>query len=371
MFSPAPRTAISGIFIAAQANSHPPDRLKSRIEELGLSAYITTSEIDTGKTHALHANLVDVLTPGGDTTRLCGNLALDSTRDVDDLEREILLTLLAAPRQLCFPSQDEFDAMVRMRMNIVRAARRTQLAFDTASAERPAEFWSYDEERGFTIRAGKSLITALEKATQPDENGHLYSFSCYRATEYVILLGMAQELARSNPALLDELQQQWECRAIKSGAFHDTFLHEYGSFTEPLPLRYYVPGDRVWFRNPDERSSDVTGYEGSWVIYLGHGLFSNFWQRQQPYTLESKCVEIFHWRDGLAQDSTGEWCMDEAVVAERVRQTQATDQTRIINQMLRLRDAPGRYADGGCIDASREFPRWVCPDTADIALPTA
>jgi hypothetical protein len=36
---------------------------------------------------------------------------------------------------------------------------------------------------------------------------------------------------------------------------------------------------------------------------------------------------------------------------------------------LRLREAQGVYRDGGCIDTSREHPRWVCASTADLRLP--
>jgi hypothetical protein len=37
--------------------------------------------------------------------------------------------------------------------------------------------------------------------------------------------------------------------------------------------------------------------------------------------------------------------------------------------MFRLRDPQGVYAQGGCMDTSRESPRWVRPDTTDIVLP--
>src|SRR5690606_15451892 len=185
-----------------------------------------------------------------------------------------------------FPSYEELVSAIRIRKFIVQGARKTALAFDTEHAERP-ECWTYSEECGFTLRPGEPLIGSLEKATQPGRSGKLYSFSCYRATEYVILLAIAQELAICNPDLMQRLQQQWETRAIMSGQFHDVFLREYGSMAEPLPPKYYVPGDRLWFRNPDEPSSNVEGYEGSWVFYLGDGLFTNFWKRDQPFTLRS------------------------------------------------------------------------------------
>lgn len=58
------------------------------------------------------------------------------------------------------------------------------------------------------MKPGCALIDALIKATQPEVSGTLYFLSCYRATEYVILLAMAHELERSNPDLLTRLQQQ-------------------------------------------------------------------------------------------------------------------------------------------------------------------
>lgn len=185
------------------------------------------------------------------------------------------------------------------------------------------------------------------------------------------MLAIAQELERVNPQLLIKLQAQWEDRAIMSGEFHEVFLQEYGSMNSPLPIEYYVPGDRVWFRNPDERSSDVCGYEGSWVFYLGGGLFSNFWKRNSPYTFAEKCVEIYHWRHGLYVDREGELRMDESKVEACVRDSLAHSGQleMILKRMVRLRDPKGVYAAGGCIDTSREFPRYVCPGSANIVLP--
>lgn len=308
--------------------------------------------------------------PDFDTTSLTGKLKLDTQRIPDDLEKEILTILLASPVRLDFPSVEELIAHIHIRRNIVTSSRRTELNFDTAAAERPDDCWCYNEERGFTIKPECSLIHALKKATQPELSGHLYSFSCYRATEYVILLAIAKELAVCNPALLEQLQTQCEKKFIRSGQFHDVFLHEYGSQDSPYPMHYYVPGDRVWFRNPDAFSSDVIGFEGSWVLYLGGGLFTNFWKHNHPYTLEDKCLEIYHWRHGTYRNSAGELAMDESVVercvADSLNDSNAV--ARIMNRMMRWRDPKGVYSDGGCIDTTREVPRWICQGTADLVL---
>lgn len=287
------------------------------------------------------------------------------------LEREIWVALLGSPHRFSFSSLASLASHIRVRRNMALAARKTALAFKTEAAERPEADWHYEENPGFILNPGRSLIDALIAATQPEVTGKLYDFSCYRATEYVILLGIAQEVQTHHPGLLRDLQQLNERHAIRSGQFHDVFLIEYGSMVAPLPARFYVPGDRLWFRNPDERSSDVTGYEGSWVMYMGGGLFSNFWKRDTPFTLESKAIEIFHWKDGVYTDAQGELQMDESVVERQVAQTQADPQARarVLERMLRMRDPKGVYAQGGCIDTTREYPKSVSRDHCELVLP--
>ncbi|VFR23014.1 putative lipoprotein [plant metagenome] len=309
--------------------------------------------------------------PGLDTTGLVDALGLDTHAREADLDREILLALLLAPVPLAYPSVAELASAIRIRRYTVQAARKTALAFDTEAAERPEDCWTYSEATGFVLRPGADLIDALRKATQPDATGKLYAFSCYRATEYVTLLGIAQELQDTNPPLYRRLQRQWEQRAIMSGLFHDVFLREYGSLQDPLPSRYYVPGDRLWFRNPDEASANAEGYEGSWVVYVGEGRYTNFWKRDQPFTLVSKCLEIYHWRDATYENDRGQLRVNDDEVDRRVHQTQQDPQAvqAILARMLRIRDPQGVYAEGGCIDATRECARWVRPGSADLALP--
>lgn len=311
--------------------------------------------------------------PDYNTLALAHALGSQDSADPWAIKKEILVAQLAAPMDFRFPSLAEWKSAVRIRRHIVEAARQTSLAFDTDEAERPEGYFSYQEDCGFRLAPGKSLIEALVKATQPEVSGARYSFSCYRATEYVILLALARELATANPALHQALESLWRQRAIMSGEFHETFLVEYGSLESPLPPGYYIPGDRLWFRNPDDRSSDVMGYEGSWLFYLGSGLFSNFWKHTEPYTLESKCLEIFHWRDGVHVSPVGKLLMNETLIEARVAETRRHPEqvASIMARMNRYRDPKGVYAEGGCIDVSRECPRWVCPGTTDIVLPAA
>ncbi len=310
-------------------------------------------------------------TPEFDTLSIQARLAASNPGLRPDVRREIAIAMLASPQVFVLPSVAEWQAALDVRAHIALAAQKTALAFKTEAAERPSSHWRYDEDHGFILQPGADLQQALLLATQPEVSGRLYDFSCYRATEYVMLLGLSQALQQHNPALYRSLQQQCETHAIRSAKFHDVFCIEYGSMEQPLPARYYVPGDRLWFRNPDETSADVTGYEGSWVIYMGGGHFSNFWQLNKPFTLDAKCLEIFHWRHGCYRDPQGELQLNEVEVEARVQETLRSPQAtqEIIARMMRPRDPRGVYAEGGCIDVTREYPRWFSTLGGNMVLP--
>ena len=355
-------------------------QLSADLRKWGLQSAVQTLNVPledgtVGLIASLRPEFQQTHMPGHDSLNLHNSLRATDPSDRTDeawaLEREIWVALLGSPHRFAFHDLEALKSHVRVRRNMALAARLTALAFKTEAAERPEADWHYEEDPGFILKPGRPLITALIAATQPEATGKLYDFSCYRATEYVILLGIAQELQVHHPALLAELQQLNERHAVRSGQFHEVFLIEYGSMEAPLPARFYVPGDRLWFRNPDERSADVTGYEGSWVMYMGGGLFSNFWKRDTPFTLESKAIEIFHWKDGVYTDAQGELQMDETVVERLVAQTEADPQARarVLDRMLRMRDPKGVYAEGGCIDTTREYPKSVSRGHCDLVLP--
>lgn len=311
------------------------------------------------------------LTPEYSTLHLCSKLGLNTTQQSEHLDLEILLCLSRSPIAYCFPSIEELMAAVRVRHFAVDAARLTELDFNPDGYERPKDCWTYVEGSGFLLNPGVDLVEALIKTTQPEESGQqLYTFSCGRAAEYIMLLSIAQELKLNNPTLYVDLQKQWQRRALLADDFNDAFIYEVGSLDHPLPMEFYVPGCRLWFRNPDSHSADVEGFEGSWVIYLGAGAFCNLWERTKPFSMVDKCLEIYHWRNGVFYDAARALRMNEEIVREKVAETKksSAETARILELMMRYRDARGVYQEGGCIDATRDVVRWICPMTSDFVL---
>jgi hypothetical protein len=267
-----------------------------------------------------------------------------------------------SPDVVHFGSEQELKSNLRMRCTVVKVASRTELNFDTSSITRPQAYWIYTKENGFLLRQGVSLADGLERALCPDVSGFTYAFSCQRASEYLILYAVVCELQKVNKTGLNDVEQQWRKRALTGDDFLFRFLGERGTRENPMPMRYYIPGDRIWFKNPDDHSSDLEGFEGSWVIYLGGGRFCNLWDRHRPYTLEEKCLEIYYWSQCVEVSPAGIPWMNEAVVKEQVNKAlnDPALSRSILEKMMVYRDPTGVYAEGGCIDLSRDSFSALC-----------
>jgi hypothetical protein len=314
------------------------------------------SASDLSWLHLSANDRLQVLCPNFDTAPIQAYLSGHRLDRESRMVAEIILAMALSPQTILFKTTREFKSTLRMRRSAVDVASRTELSFDTDAITRPQAYWIYTKENGFLLRQGVSLAEGLERALCPDVSGSTYAFSCQRASEYLMLYAVVRELSKVNKAGLHAVEEQWRKRALTGDDFLFRFLEERGTRENPMPMRYYIPGDRIWFKNPDDHSSDIEGFEGSWVIYLGGGRFCNLWDRQSPYTLEEKCLEIYYWSKSTAVNSNGILYMNEAVVKEQVEEAlrDPAIQRSILEKMMVYRDPTGIYADGGCIDLSRD-----------------
>ena len=110
-------------------------------------------------------------------------------------------------------------------------------------------------------------------------------------------------------------------------------------------MKYYIPGDRVWFRNPDDKSSDIVGYEGTWVVYLNDGLFCDFWKDggniSHQHTLEDIIITIYNWRHSIIDSS-----IDDKFVQELNKNINNNPNTK--NNIIK---SMSKY---GCMDKTRD-----------------
>jgi hypothetical protein len=335
------------------------------LRSLGIDDLVDCSMSTGGDGRYLHLRAnhrLLALCPDFDTANITIFLRTHQPNRDRALISEIILAMALSPDVMYFGSEQELKSNLRMRCTVVQVASRTELNFDTSSITRPQAYWIYTKENGFLLRQGVSLADGLERALCPDVSGFTYAFSCQRASEYLILYAVVCELQKVNKTGLNDVEQQWRKRALTGDDFLFRFLGERGTYENPMPMRYYIPGDRIWFKNPDDYSSDIEGYEGSWVIYLGSGRFCNLWDRHRPYTLEEKCLEIFYWSKSTAVNDSGVLFMNEDLVKEQVNKAlnDPALSRSILEKMMVYRDPTGVYADGGCIDLSRDSFSALC-----------
>jgi hypothetical protein len=80
-----------------------------------------------------------------------------------DLKQEILWAMLVSPHRFEFNDLEALSSAVRVRENIVLDARKTALAFKTDAAERPSEFWRYEEEARIYSAATYALDRSFDQ----------------------------------------------------------------------------------------------------------------------------------------------------------------------------------------------------------------
>jgi hypothetical protein len=288
-----------------------------------------------------------VLLPDGDEERAVATVS----------KKEILLALMQRGRLTRFAGSAcnlrALEDHVGIRQNVAAWAERLNWRWpDGRSALWNGRYW-----RNGTPRRDVPLHRAVRDAfDSPDK----YRIGCYAATKLIVMQGLLDYYARvrPDPARLRDIEARlWSdgepLAAVEPAAmwsfepgFDARGANRPGKIVGlqyGVASRNFVPGDWAYFLNTDPVSYGKTGYEGSNVIYLGRGRFSDAYnENHHAYTWREKLDEVYQWKNGVFSRSRH--------IARRKPLTEA--------ELLRLRETP---QNGGLLLDLRAVPYLSFP----------
>lgn len=72
------------------------------------------------------------------------------------------------------------------------------------------------------------------------------------------------------------------------------------SIKRAVAANNFVPGDWIYLLNTDAMTYEKSGYEGSNAVYLGRGIFDDYFNdHNHHYTFQEKIDEVYQWRNGV------------------------------------------------------------------------
>lgn len=201
-----------------------------------------------------------ILVSGSDTFSL-------SSLMLSELERRMLLGKQRSQAVYRYPSVDALEFELRMRKNIVEAAKAMYAggaSFATFEGSKCNErYWMRTLNGGFQLRRG---VRPSDGIFDIFVNGRLYSFEC--AGAIIIIL---------YKAVLDSVGE-----AVFNAYFQNLFLRDWQFDRDLRLITVYnkndaYPGDVLYFKNPDH-DPETPEWQGENVImldynlYFGHGI---------------------------------------------------------------------------------------------------
>ncbi len=237
------------------------------------------------------------------------------TRAVRAVSRkEILLALLQHGRLTRFSGAactlDALREQVGVRQNVAAWTRQLSWVWPDGG---PAS-WNTRVWRQGTPLASVSLDRALQ---DPFLNQTRYGIGCYTASKLSYAHAVLDYYARvrkdpAKAALVRArlLHDQEPLVGVEPAAMWD-FEKDFDPATRAIPgkllsiergipSRNFVPGDWAYLRNTDPATAEKTGYEGSNAVYLGGGIFADYYNdHDHAYTYREKLDEVYQWRNGV------------------------------------------------------------------------
>ena len=178
--------------------------------------------------------------------------------------------------------------------------------------------------KSYTYAAFKDAVVHPER----------YKIGCYTGAKMVVAMGLLDHAYRLNPnntlkqgliqALWSNNDPLVDMEPTETWSF-DPDLMTYPAHPGKTHIllnaapRHMVPGDWIYIYNDDKVSAADAGYEGSNAIYLGGGLFSDYYNTSGGYafTFEQKLEGVYQWRHKVYNRTRHYANAKELTLAER------------------------------------------------------
>lgn len=231
-------------------------------------------------------------------------------RETVPSKKEILISMLYPGRKTILEGKsgcdvNSLDKILTTRQNVVFWTKKATWGWpDGESATWNDTLWN----SGTPISLRKSFNDMFTHQNK-------YKIGCYTATKAIYIQSFLDTYSHSFPkdyakvemALNRNSEPFVGVEPNEMWYFEDDYSPdistEYGKILGIVNVdssKNFVPGDWVYMRNTDEKSNKKTGYEGSNTIYLGSGLFSDYYEDHKgAYPYERKLDEVFQWRNGV------------------------------------------------------------------------
>lgn len=188
-------------------------------------------------------------------------LTADGIAEFGAEERIIIQQMLNAPETFSYRTMNELRFELNMRKNIMDSAREMSdskaafTIFETARCN-PA-YWNLTNAGGFLLRPG---VRPSEAVLDIYRNGSLYAFECATAMVIVYYHAVLKSIGSPNFDILFQNLYLYSWHTDPDLELHPTYLD------------YFLPGDVVYFNNP-EFHPNVSWFRGLNAVVLSDGTY--------------------------------------------------------------------------------------------------
>lgn len=177
------------------------------------------------------------------------------------IERSIVQSMIDAPLVYAYGSIEELRFELILRKNIIASAKamnQGEADFEVFSTSRcNPQFWFLTETGGFRLRQDVLPSDAIEDIFV---NSSLYGFECATAKVIILYHGVLNTIGK----------------ALFNSYFQNLYLYSWhydpDLGVKPIPTSHFLPGDIVYFKNPDVNPA-TSWWRGENAVLLEDGKF--------------------------------------------------------------------------------------------------